>query len=349
MKIGLLTYHHSANNGAMLQAYATAKALRKLGHDVQFVDIRQPEKHHTGIIGLLANLVNCRRNFKVRKFKSKYYPPLSRRYYSVDELRNNPPQVDCLMVGSDQVWNPHISKEMAMAYFLDFGGESLKRIAYGSSFGQNQWIGDEPFTANVQKALNRFSACSVREETGINILKNSFGKDATLVVDPTMLFCKYEELTGLVTECNEVVCYKLNRTPDFFKNISFVKRYTGLPVRLLNNAYPVRGLRYTYPPSVDEWIRRIGGARYVITDSFHGTVFSILYKRDFVVLKNNDGKDSRMLDLLKSLGLENRALDSVQSLQEDKLWLNPIDYTMVEPKLDALRKASWNYLKTALE
>lgn len=349
MKIGLLTYHHSTNNGAMLQAYATARALRELGHDVQFLDIRQPEKHHTGVIGLLANIINCKRDFRIKKFKSNFYPPLSRRYYSVDELRNNPPKVDCLMVGSDQVWNPHISKEMAMAYFLDFGSESLKRIAYASSFGQDQWMGDESFTADVQKALNQFNALSAREMTGVNILKETYGKNSTLVVDPTMLFSKYEELTGFVPECNEIVCYKLNRTSDFFKNIGAVKRITGLPARLLNNAYPVRGLRYTYPPCVEEWIRRIGGAKYVITDSFHGTVFSILYKRDFVVIKNNDGKNSRMLDLLKSLGLENRAYNSVQSLQDNKLWLSPIDYTMVEPKLESLRDISWDYLKNALK
>lgn len=345
MKIGLLTYHHSTNNGAMLQAYATVRALHELGHEVLLVDIRQTEDHHSGFIGLMANLVNIRRDHKIKKFKSRFYPPLSRRYYSVEELRNDPPQVDCLLVGSDQVWNPQISKEMAMAYFLDFGNENLKRISYASSFGLNQWPNNLAITSDVKRALHRFEALSVRETTGVNILNETFGENSTLVVDPTMLFCEYNELTGLIPERNEVVCYKLNRTSDFYGNIGMVKRMTGIPVRLLNNAYPVRGLRYTYPPSIEEWIQRIGGARYVITDSFHGTVFSILYKRDFVVITNNNGRDSRLHDLLKNLGLEERAFDSVKALQDNKRWMQPVDYSQVMLKLNVLRENSWSYIK----
>ena len=347
MKIGLLTYHHSSNNGAMLQAYATAKALKELGHEVQFIDLRQPEPHHSGLAKYIVNAVCYKRDIAVKNFKSHFYPPLTQHYLSVEELRANPPLVDCLVVGSDQVWNPDISKEMAMAYFLDFGNEDTKRFSYASSFGVNSWPSCD-ITPKVRKALDRFDYLSVRETTAVNILKETFGKDSIVVVDPTMLFRDYVELTGDVPEKNEVVCYKLNRTSEFFDNISAVKQLTGIPVRLLNNSYPIRGLRYTYPPSVEEWIRRIGGAQYVITDSFHGAVFSILYHRKFAVIKNNNGKDSRLLDLLKAVGLENRAYDSVKALQENRKWIDPIDYTIVLPKIEELRKTSWNYLKQAL-
>ena len=347
MKIGLLTYHHSINNGAMLQAYATARALKELGHEVQFIDLRQPEPHHSGLTKYVVNAIYFKRDVAIKRFKSHFYPPLTQQYLSVEELRANPPLVDCLVVGSDQVWNPDISKEMAMAYFLDFGDEKAKRFSYASSFGVNSWPNCD-ITPEVQKALDRFDHLSVREATAVSILKETFGKDSIVVVDPTMLFRDYAELTGDVPEKNEVVCYKLNRTSEFYDNIDEVKQLTGIPVRLLNNSYPVRGFRYTYPPSVEEWIRRIGGAQYVITDSFHGAVFSILYHRKFAVIKNNNGKDSRLLDLLKAVGLENRAYDSVKALQEDRKWMDTIDYSIVLPKIEKLRKSSWDYLKQAL-
>ena len=88
-----------------------------------------------------------------------------------------------------------------------------------------------------------------------------------------MLFDSYSEITGEIKQRDEIVCYKLDRNQDFFNNISEVKKQLNLPARLLNHSSPVRGLRYTYPPSVNEWIERIGGARFVITDSFHGIRF----------------------------------------------------------------------------
>lgn len=349
MKIGLLTFHHSTNIGAMMQTYATCRALKELEHEVVIVDVRQPEPRAHGIKKLIVDVIYFKRDMDVDRFKRNFYPLLTRRYYSVEELRNDPPIVDCLVVGSDQTWNPDISKEMAMAYYLDFGPNSVKRISYASSFGLNEWPKDSPITANVQAALDHFCCLSVRESSGIEILEKQFGKQGKVVVDPTMLFSDYEELTGKIPQRNEVVCYKLNRTPEFYENIGVVKKKTGISLRLLNNSFPVKGLRYTYPPSVSEWIRRIGGAKMVVTDSFHGTVFSLLYKRNFVAIKNHNGKDSRILDLLESVGLKNRAFDSVSSLNNNDSWLEPINYSGVSDKIEKMREHSWDYLRSALE
>lgn len=349
MKIGLLTYHYSANIGAVMQAYATCRALRELGHEVVIVDIRQPEGNHSGLVKLVADAANLKRDLDLRKFKSMHYPPMTRRYLSVSELRDDPPHVDCLLAGSDQTWNPDISKEMAMAYFLDFGGDGIRRVSYASSFGRDSWPDDSPITKDVQKALARFQHISVREATGLAILSHTFWLNGTLVVDPTMLFADYQELTGPIPEKDELVCYKLERNPAFYAGIEAVKQMAGMPARLLNNSYPVKGLRYTCPPGVSEWIGRLGGARMVLTDSFHGTVFSLLYKRNFVAVMNKNGKDSRMLDLLKAVGLQDRAFESMEALKEDPSWLQPIDYSVVEPSVRALRDASWDYLKKALQ
>ena len=348
MKIGLLTYHHSVNIGAMMQAYATCRALRELGHDVVIVDIRQPEGIHSGITKMITDVVYLKRDAELRRFKAEYYPPMTRRYFSVEELRRDPPEVDCLLVGSDQTWNPGISKEMAMAYFLDFGPADMKRVSYGSSFGIANWPEDSNLIPDVRNALRRFNSISVREATGKEILHNTFGVDGQIVVDPTMLFNNYNEITGTITPRNELVCYKLERNQDFYDSIGAVKHKAGLPARLLNNSFPVNGLRYTYPPGVQEWICRLGGAAIVLTDSFHGVVFSLLYKRNFVAIKSNNGKDSRIVDLMREVGLQGRLYDGTGALLNDDSWLKPIDYSEVEPVMSRMRTHSWDYLKTSL-
>lgn len=348
MKIGLLTYHHSFNIGAMLQTYATCRALKELGHEAVIVDIRQEEDRRQGLSGLASDMIFFARDQKYKAFKNTFYPPLTRRYYSVDELRNDPPQVDCLIVGSDQTWNPDISKKIAMAYFLDFGGEAIRRISYASSYGKDQWDSTSNLTGAVNQALHRFNAISVRERTGVQICKDAFGLEAKLVVDPTILFGAYPEITSNIPEKNETVCYKLNRTPDFYGRIVELKQAMGCPVRMLNNAYPVKGMKYTYPPSVEAWIKRIGGARFVVTDSFHGVVFSLLYQRQFAAIKNHNGKDSRFVDLLTELSLENRLFENVGEMVERHPWDDVINYQEVIPRMEQLRQESWKYLKEAL-
>lgn len=348
MKIGLLTYHHSNNIGAMLQTYATCRALKELGHEVVIVDIRQKEDRRQGLGGLASDMIFFVRNQKYKAFRNTFYPSLTRRYYCVDELRKDPPVVDCLVVGSDQTWNTTISKEIAMAYFLDFGEENIKRISYASSFGVDNWDNKQVINDDVSKSLHKFTSISVRERTALSICRDSFGLEATLVVDPTILFESYPEITGEIEENDEIVCYKLQRNEDFYNNIGIIKNTIGLPVRLLNNSYPVKGFRYTYPPSVSEWIRKIGGSKFVVTDSFHGVVFSLLYNRQFAVIKNHNGRDSRFVDLLTELSLEDRIYESVAQMSGSQSWKELIDYERVNRQLSDLRNKSWLFLENAL-
>ena len=349
MRIGLLTYHHSANIGAMMQTYATCRALKELGHDVVIVDIRQQEKEHSGLKKIVSSILFGKHQRDLARFETEFYPPLTRRYYSFNDLCSNPPEVDCLVVGSDQTWNPYISKDIALAYFLDFGDDKIKRFSYASSFGTNLWDWPGDITQAVDKALHKFKCISVREQSGVTICHDTFGLDAQLVVDPTLLYKGYPEITGEIKERNELLCYKLKRNEDFYGNISTFKQLVGLPARLLNNPTPVKGLRYTYFPSVQQWLKYIGGARFVLTDSFHGVAFSLNYHRQFVVIRNHTVRDARFEDLLKEVGLENRIYDSVEELCKTDRWKSQIDYSDVNTKLDILRESSWKYMKKALE
>lgn len=349
MKISLVTYHCSPNHGAVMQTYALCRFLKEHGHEVEIVDIRQFEPNlktisegSNIIVRLIKSVIYPMRMKHIFK---RFYPKMTKHFHSVEELQQNPPQSDILIVGSDQVWNHKIERNKALAYYLDFGTKDAKRISYASSFGLSEWeAGEYASTEQVQKCFDRFNAISVRELEGQEILKKTFGKESTLVLDPTLLNDSYPEISGKIVQRKEIVCYKLNKTADYWENMPKVKEKLGLPALLLNHNYPKPGYKYHMPPSVNQWVRRIGGASFVVTDSFHGVAFSIIYRRQFAAILNHNGKDSRLITLLKILHLEDRMFDSMSALVESESLLKPIDYSKVEPYLNELKQQSFDFL-----
>ncbi len=348
MKIAVITYHYSSNNGATMQTYGLCRFLKEQGHDVCIIDIRQDENWNVPAhIRIAKFLIQERR---IEKFIKKHFPPLTRRYHSIEDLRNDPPKVDCYIVGSDQTWNPDISKELYLAYFLDFGDENTRRLSYASSFGVKEWsFNNKSATEHIQACLEKFAVLSVREQDGADLCERTFHLRPIVVLDPSFLNDRYDELTGKIKEKNQIVCYKLNKTKDFFENVHYVKEKLGLPAVLLNENYPKKGLKYCFNPGVSKWLRAIGGAKFVITDSFHGAVFSIMFKRQFIVTLNRDSKDSRLVNLMRSMGLENYLVDNLVDLKYSEKWLKPIDYKKVEEKKKILVRESRNYLIDALK
>lgn len=343
MKIGLLTYHHSVNYGAILQSYATAKALQSLGHQVEFINIHQEETRGTNPVLFYFKLK------ALKRFMRTFYPPETREFISLDELRKAKLDYDCLIVGSDQVWNPDISKDNCLAYFLDFGGDNLLRLSYASSFALSKWPDDKKsLLSEINRALHRFKDISVREKTGAYLLKTLFGLDSAIVIDPTMLHENYDEVTGPVNENGKVVAYLLNRTTlQMERSIELSKVYGQSP-RLISTIRPYKGFNYVYPPSIESWIKYIGGAGLVITDSFHGLAFSLLYKRNFVVITPENGRNSRLIDLLATYGLSDRYFNETDNIPYNKLLNTSIDYDAVYKVLNEERKISWNFLKRNL-
>ena len=189
MKIGLITYHHSNNYGAVMQSYATCKALQALGHEVQFINIQQLEKKK------LKHIVFIPKYLTFKAFTKRFYPKETPYIHNLQELRNMQFDYDCLMVGSDQVWNPNISLDKCLAYFLYFGEENVKRVSYASSFGLSDWPQEKKnLIVPVKMALKRFNNISVREKTGQELLTRLFGVNSKVVVDPTMLHNDYPYL-----------------------------------------------------------------------------------------------------------------------------------------------------------
>ena len=348
MKIALITYHYSCNNGAVMQTYALCRYLKENGHEVSLIDIRQDEREKQPLLVKIVKFFVF--GYRIRRIVKKYYPALTRRYLTIDELKKDPPMADCYVVGSDQVWNPAISKEQMLAYFLVFGNDDVKRVSYASSFGVSEWpIKDSDATKKVQSLLARFNHIAVREYQGREICKNTFGLDAQVVLDPTFLNYDYKEFNDGVKQTDDFVCYKLNRTDDFWTNAPKVGHLVGSKPLLLNYNYPKKGFVYCFPPSLRTWMRKLAGAKFILTDSFHGIAFSIINRKQFVVILNDDGKNSRLIDLMNTMGLQDRVFNSVEDMLKNRSWLKPIDYSVLEPVIRAQIEKSRAYLTEALQ
>lgn len=343
MKIGLLTYHHSCNYGAILQSYATARVLQELGHSVEFINIQQPERK--SIIGWAYYF----RQKHFNRFMAKNYPRETSLIKTVEDLKSLKIDYDCIMVGSDQTWNPIISKDKYQAYFLNFGPSDIKRLSYASSFGFDYW--PESFNSikeDVYEYLKRFDSISVRETSAAKLLKDEFNLDSTVVADPTMLLSSYEDIVGIVKPHNNIVCYFLNRTNEQFEFARRLGKEQGKKPVLLNSILPTRGFSYLYPPSIEKWIQGIGGADCVVTDSFHGVVFSILQNTNFIVVAPNVSRMCRLYDLMKTLGIENRYFTGANKAFESKVWEKPINWDEINKRVLSMRIESLNFLKNNL-
>lgn len=345
MKVSIITYHDEDNYGATLQAYATYRAIRELGHNPEIINLHMAHKD-----SLPTKIVFALKRYRFNCFRKKYMPNKTRLYTSVSQLREEPPISDVYLVGSDQTWNPIISKEYALAYFLDFGKENQKRISYASSFGQSIWE-DSVYAKKevVKRLLSRFSTILVREDKAVEMCKNEFGFEAKQVVDPVLLFPSYPELTGDIQQTNDIVVYKILNDSQFYKRAVDLGILLDCTVRSVGSMRRPKGVKSSYPEIIEKWISNIASAKYVFTDSFHGTVLSLLYHKQFVIYVGDKRKMSRITSLLGILGLTDRIFsneDNINSIAEKLSF--PIDYSHVDEVLNNQRALSFELLNNAI-
>lgn len=349
MKIALLTIWHEMNYGAELQAYATIKILKSLGHDVRMINIRLSDRNKLSLKNKFVNTI-VSSSPAYRKFDRfwKKHIPTTKRYYSIEQLKKYYPVADVYIVGSDQVWNPQITGSFYELFFLNFGSSNTKRIALASSFGQDFWDYSE-LVPNIKKLFDRFSLISCREDSGIKILKDTFGFDANLMLDPTLLIDSYSELyDGDTSIANNIVYYPLtndNKLADLATNLAHI--YNVKAVNINKSRYVLGKLLWD-KPSIREWLKNIAEAKFVITRSFHGLVFSILFNKDFAVLKGRNNRTTRLTNLLKLLNLEDRMFNDTEEMWQMSPWKSPICYTKVNARLSELREKSLGILKEVL-
>ena len=344
-KIAILSLPYGPNYGCLLQQWALYTFIKNLGYDVIVLNRRWNRK--TSIITQLKTFFYL--NFFIRKF-TKFYAKIthSNEIRSskelVDFIRSE--KIDTVVVGSDQIWRIEYTRGADLNFFCDFADECVKKISYAASFGIEKWNGTLEETVKIASLLKKFYAVSVREKSGVALCKSLFDCSAVQVLDPTLLLnaSDYGVFLGQKRE-NFLGTYILDNSPEINLQISKI----ALQLKLNEIAlYPHKKRKFSFYKTIPQWVSYIYNSNYMIVDSFHGLVFSILFHRQFIVLINKNRGESRIRTLLSEIGLENRAVEFLDENSINLLKLF-IDYNMVEKKLAILREKSKKFICCALE
>ena len=280
-------------------------------------------------------------------------------YPTIESLRTNPPQADIYITGSDQVWNYELHPTELEAFFLQFGPSEAKRISYAPSIGHKSW--PLHLKEQLRAYLSAFDAISVREKSAIPIV-NSCGFDAQNVLDPTMLLRArdYDMLLKEAANSNKepkvenIYIYSINykdRNDIPWEDIKSLANEHNLRFIVTpGSGYtPCRELfdnvEYRYY-TIPEWIRAISECRLLVTASFHGIIFAILFHKDFIYTPLSGRlaeSNSRVVDLLESLDLGNRILSDKTCISS--IFCNKIDWEEIDDRLDEARESSISFLK----
>ena len=335
MKIGILTHPLGANYGGILQAFALSTVLTQMGHQV----IVFRRDHDMSFIKKIIKKIlitikhpryNNSKYRNLRKFVDVHICE-SPRLFSTKEMESFTKEnnIDLVIVGSDQVWRSDFAMGFGYDYFLDFVPENVKCASYAASFGLSEWNYTKEQTERIKELLKKFHYVSVREYEGQFFCKNYLNCDSELVLDPTMLLPAdfYDKIISprVITE-DYIYVYWLGS--DEGKN-KILEQYKG---RKIVDISLRQGDTLS---SVEDWLSYIKYSDRVITDSFHGCVFSLLFNRQFVMYVNNSGGFGRIESLFKLFGIEYKLNDFYQD----------VDYYDFERRLSELRVKSMNYLK----
>lgn len=362
MRIAILTQPLRTNYGGVLQNYALQQVLIKLGHKPITL-----EKHYLQKISIFRLIIELpKRLYTKYILKRRKYILNERHHDYFDELRKTlKPFVDtqinhsyfydyneiklseysAFIVGSDQVWRPKYNGDCLEEMFLSFTfkSEKIKRVAYAASFGVKEWEYDEEQTKRCSELINRFNAVSTREIDGVEMCSKYLGyKNAVSVLDPTLLLDKphYLELCKNIKHKDEEIlfAYILDKDETTIAKLKDIATQNNLKLKLTSAADECCKL------SMEEWLAMFRDAKMVITDSFHGSVFSIIFNKEFYTIINQSRGVCRITSLLSQLSLTDRMLDIDSEITINKI----INWSNVNDKLSCLKDQSYNFLRTNL-
>lgn len=354
MKIGVLALQLRYNFGGILQAYALQKTLKELGHDAVHIDqckyvslgpwykkypiyLKRAIRKHLGSEDIVVRADVAINN--ASKIISTHTEPFIEKYikriFTRDFSNIKESDFDAFIVGSDQVWRPKYFFSKIENAYLDFAKEwDIKRIAYAASFGTGEWEYTDEQTINCAALLKKFNAVSVRESSAVKLCNKKLGVDALHVLDPTMLlekedYIKLFEETDTNKSDGNLFCYILDESIEKNIIIDTISKEKGLTPFHVNSKYdnPNAPIEERIQQPVEKWLRAFYDAEFVITDSFHACVFSIIFNKPFIVYGNKERGFARFESLLKLFGLEERLVCSPNEI--DKVLKTPIDWKMV--------------------
>lgn len=359
MRIGIITFHRALNYGAVLQTWALQETLKHMGHEVEVIDYTSEQMrvcasafYMYGKEKSLRNCISALKNMPYRLIKINKFKKFCKKWISTskpvakEKLDSIADDYDIFITGSDQVWNDHLAG-FDSAYFLSFVKENRKKFSYAASFGFESvpsYLCDD-----YRRRLESFNLISVREQKGADIVCQLTGKKAVVSADPTLLISRDNWQTMLPQNKRKekyILIYLLNPVVELMKVVSDIAEkenlkiyYICLETKNLFNYSEYKRLKHIIVPSPEKFLCYIRDAELVATNSFHGTVFSIIFNKRFIVeTVYGEEKNNRIQELLKMTGLENRDISinkNAGAEQRKKLPNNINEY----------RKDSLNYLK----
>ena len=379
MKIAILTHPLWTNYGGILQAYALQTYLSRQGHNVVVLNREYSDFPSLRLFLLRVGIV-VKNFFRVYFLGKKQYVvmnPLSAHYHNLwsgydvqpfvkkyicqsKELRNTKAlrkylkqnKFDCFIVGSDQVWRPAYVANVT-DYFLKEvpKNSSVIKVAYAASFGTDKWEFDSSLTDECACLVKLFDGVSVREKSGVRLCKEFLGVGAEHVLDPTMLlnvddYIKLIDNTSTYSSEGNAFCYILDESPEVTSIISDLEAKGFNLFKASLYVAPTDENARPYQMTVEQWLRSFRDAEFVITDSFHACVFSILFRKPFVAWVNKERGSSRFESLLEMFGMKNRLIYSIDDFnnRKDQLFDNS-DLKVVGPALDSLRRKSHEFFE----
>ena len=361
-KIAILTFHHNTNFGSALQAYGLFSVLKNEGYDPIFINYRKNKFKMTGLRFLshvmLAylfkfspHIIPEKYSYRFLMFQKQYFKE-TKRIYDKNKLNVFSRKYKAYVAGSDQIWAPNLFDS---AYFFDFLDDSDYRISYGSSIGLSK-IPNE-LMEEYKKHLSKFNALSVREEQGKKLLVDSLGLTPTVVLDPTLLLSEkfYDKIAVIPKNKGYILAYFIEYNEKQYKFVNDYARERDLEIISVSRQNEGK---YRFPKTLmhlgpREFLGYVKQSRIVFTDSFHGTLFSIIYKKNFFVFErfsssNAISQNSRIHNILSILKLRERIIDYEVRDNISSININ-INYSEVDVILRLEIEKSMEYLSESLK
>lgn len=369
-KIGIITFHNSYNCGSMLESYAMQEITKKnTNNDVEIINFSNEGQKtlysvwfkNNSIKNIIKNLIILpahkriqRNNEKYEEFKNKYFNLSKEEYTDNNQLSDK--QYSVVIAGSDQIWNITI-QDNDDAYFLNWV-KNAKKVAYAPSFGAMRIEENTKDIEKYKKLINDFESLSIRENNGQRWIKELTGKDVPVLLDPTLLLDRYnyDRLIPEDISINEkfIFFYSPSYNKDICKFVKRISRKYNLPVYVWSTKsyctkfvkkYKFKLPKYENP---EMYLYLIKNAELILTTSYHGTIFSTIYRKKFITIKNGGmyGNDDRVITLLNQLNMMDRLIP--YEFDENFDYLQEVDYTEYEELIEKQKNKSIKYLKESL-
>lgn len=347
MRIGILTFHRAHNYGAVLQCYALQNVLESLGYKSGVIDFRPDYIEENYKVFSLKRFVNSLqhprstvyylKDIRERKNRKRLFSSFTKQYLNTIPYKNAiPNNIDCVLIGSDQLWSTNYTGGVIKEYFGEINHTPEQRIV-GYAISANEKSLNGIGAIRLKEYVNNFSRLSFREQNIEDLVHQMTGKISEVCIDPVLLTTSgtwKNMMDETFKSAKYILVYQVHPSGGDFNNA----------VRFASHIAEQRGLKVVDMTdghcSPSEFVARFKYAQYVVTTSFHGTVFSIIFHKEFVTLKVNETVDARAKNLLTQVGLIDRMIDCNEFLPQTS-----IDYQMVDSRLAVIREHSLNYLR----